>query len=327
VKRLLLCLSALALTVLTITSCGSATSNSPASKVGRISARISLSGGVSADDYYDMAADDTAIWVHNPGGTVTRIDPKTNAIVATITVGRGFGQMAIGSDAVWVVNHDYATVSKIDRQTNKVVDTIDLHGPIGTVTVTPDAVWVGSLAQNAITRIDPRTDKVVATLARNDGPTFLAYKAGTIWTCNRGTPGLSRINPQTNQVVTQIDVGAGLVCGGMAAEDDTVWVAPFLGGNGGDEVIPAGVVERIDPATNTVIAKITTPAYLEVMIAADAHGVWALDRQQGLFRIDPRTNTFVGKLAMPNVAGVAVAAGSVWCATDDGAVLRVEPAA
>ena len=54
-----------------------------------------------------------------------------------------------------------------------------------------------------------------------------------------------------------------------------------------------GQVERIDPATNTVTAKITAPATLEVMIAADAHGVWVLDRQQGLFRIDPKTNTLV----------------------------------
>ena len=64
---------------------------------------------------------------------------------------------------------------------------------------------------------------------------------------------------------------------------------------------------------------------LKGMIAADAHGVWAVDRSQGLFRIDPKTNTYVGTLAMPNVAGMAVAAGSIWCATSDGTVLRVEP--
>jgi DNA-binding beta-propeller fold protein YncE len=327
VQRFVFWLSALALCLLTITSCGSATSSTPASKVGRVSARISLRGGVSADGYFDMAADDTAVWAHNPGGTVTRIDPKTNAVVATIDVGRGFGQMAIGSDAVWVVNHDYATVSKIDPQTNKVVDTIDLPPPIATVTVTADAVWVASFALNTIVRIDLHTDKVVTTLARNDGPTFLAYKAGTIWTCNRGNPGLTRINPQSNQVAAQIDLGAGLVCGGMAAEDNTVWVASALSTGDGGEIVSSGQVERIEPATNTVSAKITVPASLEGMIAADAQGVWALDRQQGLFRIDPKTNTYVGKLAMPNVAGVAVAAGSVWCATDDGTVLRVEPAA
>jgi YVTN family beta-propeller protein len=325
VKRFLLCLSALALCLLAITSCGSTTSRS-ASAVGRITARISSVGALSQDDNYDIAADDTAVWVHNETkGTVTRIDPKTNAVVATITVGLGIGQMAIGTDAVWVVSHDYGSVSKIDPQTNKVVDTIDLNGPIATVTVTPDALWVGSFALNTIVRIDLHTDKVVTTLARDEGPTFLAYKAGTIWTCNRGEPGLTRINPQTNQVAAQIDVGAGLICGGMAAEDDTVWALPFLSSNNGDAGISSGQVERIDPATNTVTAKITVPAYLELMMAADAHGVWVLDRQQGLFRIDPKTNTYVGKLAMSNVAGVAVGAGSVWCATGDGTVLRVEP--
>jgi YVTN family beta-propeller protein len=327
VKRFMLWWSALALCLLTITSCGSTNAGSKAPSIGRISARISSVGVLSQDDLYDIAADDTAVWVHNgPRGIVTRIDTKTNAVVATISVGLGFGQVAIGIDAVWVVNHDDSTVDKIDPHTNNVVDTIDLPPPIGTVTVTPDAIWVASFARNTITRIDPHTDKVVTTLARNDGPTFLAYRAGTIWTCNRGAPGLTRIDPQTNQVVTQIDIGSaqGLVCGGMVAEDDAVWAIPFLGSQG-DEIIPTGQVERIDPATNTVTAKITVPAYLELMIAADAHGVWVLDRQKGLFRIDPKTNKFVGALAIPNAAGAAVAAGSVWCATDDGTVLRVEP--
>jgi DNA-binding beta-propeller fold protein YncE len=234
--------------------------------------------------------------------------------------------VAIGTDAVWVVNHDESTVSKIDPRTNTVVDTIHLPPPIGTVTVTPGALWVGSYAHNTITRIDPHTDEVVTTLARNEGPTFLAYAAGTIWSCNRGKPGLTRIDPQTNAVVTQVDVGSasGLVCGGMAAEDDVVWAIPFLP-DLGDEIQPDGMVERIDPATNSVTATITVPAYLELMMAADARGVWVLDRQKGLFRINPQTNTYVGALAMPNLAGVAVAAGSVWCATDDGTVLRVEP--
>src|SRR5262245_7594638 len=73
---------------------------------GTVSATISgLGPNRAASNGYELAADDTAVWVHNgQTGTLLRIDPKTNTLVATITVGAGDGGVALGQGAVWVVS-------------------------------------------------------------------------------------------------------------------------------------------------------------------------------------------------------------------------------
>jgi streptogramin lyase len=332
-KRSMFYWSILLLTALTITSCGllssgGATTSKP---IGAISAKIS-SIGAQYDQDYSMVANDSGVWIHNGvEGIVARIDPQTNTVVATIPVDDGYGQIGIGTDAVWVVSRASnfkSTVSKIDPRSNKVVDVISLPPPNASLAVSPNAVWVGSYLQNTVRRIDPQTDQIVATIALNNLPAYMSYGAGTVWTCNQGVNGLNRIDPQTNQVLIQMDIGLadGLECGGVVAGDDAVWLTPYYGADSqGNDLAPDHLVERVDPATNSVVGRITLPANLDRPIAADARNVWVFDHQKGLFRIDARTNEYLGMLAIPNAAGVAVGAGSVWCATSDGAVMRVDP--
>src|SRR5262249_36235813 len=89
----------LLLCVLALAACGSGTSQAgeqgtpaisptptPLPSAGIVSATIS---GLGPNNQYDnaLAADDTAVWVHNGGaGTLVRVDPRTNAVVATIPV-------------------------------------------------------------------------------------------------------------------------------------------------------------------------------------------------------------------------------------------------
>ena len=66
-------------------------------------------------------------------GTVSRIDPQTNAVVYTIPVGHEPFSIAAGDGAVWVANRTDSTIMRIDPRTNKVVKTIHLGGtPEGT---------------------------------------------------------------------------------------------------------------------------------------------------------------------------------------------------
>ena len=66
------------------------------------------------------------MWVANTlDGTVSRIDPASNAVVAAVTVGDGPGSLAIGDDGVWVANELGGTVVRIDPRTNTVVETIE----------------------------------------------------------------------------------------------------------------------------------------------------------------------------------------------------------
>src|SRR6476660_8873669 len=67
---------------------------------------------------------DGSAWVTLDAAAVSRIDPDTNQVTATIPVGN-FPVRAIGGfNAVWVSNCADGTVSRIDPNTNQVIATI-----------------------------------------------------------------------------------------------------------------------------------------------------------------------------------------------------------
>jgi YVTN family beta-propeller protein len=329
-KKKLFMLVVVALMVL-LSACAGATSpggRTSAKSIGKVIATISGLGSLPGQfDTYGMAADDTAIWVHNgDGGDVLRIDPTTNSRVADITVGSGPGGVAIGDGSVWVANSQDHTVSRINPTTNAVVATIKLDGEVDALAISASAVWASDSTDSAVVRIDPTTNKVVATIPNQIGVSDLSASAGSTWVANHSdvAHGLARLDSATNQVQTQIDTskGNGLSCTGVVALAQTIWTVDLVLGDGS-----SAVVERIDPTTNQVVATIPVPDVVPFHFAADEHSVWLYGPDIGLYRIDPQTNRVVGTLNIQGAAGIALGAGSVWLANgSDGTLLRIQPA-
>lgn len=301
----------------------------PTAPGGTVSATLkSVGGSIDVGYLYGMAADDAAVWVHNAErGIVSRIDPKTNKVVATIPVGQGLGDVVLGPGAVWVATRDDDTVSRIDPTTNRVVASIKLPLPAGFLAVSPGAVWVASKMNDSVWKIDPQTNQVVAHVLIDNGPSWMSFGAGSLWICNQDGEkfGVTRLDPTTNKVLAQIDIGSAnnLFCGGTAATDGVVWVE--LMDNTGDH--PVGLA-RIDPATNRMLATVPLLASISVdALAADAQGLWVADPGLGLLRISSQTNKAVSLLPRIGGAGLALGAGSVWLATNDGTgtLLRIAP--
>jgi streptogramin lyase len=332
----------LPLCALLFAACGSGTSGSkPATtagpinpdslpSAGTVSATIPLIGGRIDPPYiYGIAADDTAVWVHNAAqGTVVRVDPASNKVVATIPVGHGLGDVVLEAGFVWVSNHDDSTISKIDPLTDQVVDTIALPPPTGFLGVSPGAVWVASHENGGTLRkIDARTDQVVATIFTNYGPSWTAYATGALWICNRDAAlaGVTRVDPASSNVLTDVDISTGKLypCDGIAVADDGVW-AELLDDSDNYDV---GLV-RIDPATNGVINTILLPpSPATSALAAHGQEVWTAKQDLGLFRISAKTHQAVGFLSVPDgVAGVAIGPGAVWALDGGGTLLRITPA-
>jgi virginiamycin B lyase len=74
--------------------------------------------------------------------TVTRIDPATDRVVATIPVPRGAYSVAAADGAVWVTGAIDRAVARIDPATNRVAATIPLDGSPVDVAVGSVGVWV-----------------------------------------------------------------------------------------------------------------------------------------------------------------------------------------
>src|SRR5262249_37358781 len=113
---------AVLLCMLVLAACGSGTSQTDGPPLPKTSTTLPSAATVSAtisglgdlDQFgYDIEGNDNAIWVHNgASGKLFRIDPKTNTRVATISIGSGEGDVALGQGAVWVVSSAAGTVSR-----------------------------------------------------------------------------------------------------------------------------------------------------------------------------------------------------------------------
>ena len=120
-------------------------------------------------------------------GEVTRLDPGTGAVRATIAVGALPRLLAAGEDAIWVVNQGDGTVSRIDPSSNKVVATIEV-GPLlsaGGIEVAGGSVWVRGA--DVIARIDPGENRVVALYGPAPAGGGIGSDGASLWVTSPDT--------------------------------------------------------------------------------------------------------------------------------------------
>ena len=145
-------------------------------------------------------------------GVVTRVDPRTDRIVARIRVARGPGAIAVADGAVWVTSfrglRPAFSVSRIDAGRNRVVATFHLHRLLAGVAVGAGYVWVvnpGTLVDGGLdmsggtlVRIDPRTASVVThRLPGSSRPAAVTFSDGWLWIASPGNAAVLRLDPRT----------------------------------------------------------------------------------------------------------------------------------
>jgi YVTN family beta-propeller protein len=80
---------------------------------------------IAAPGAGEVAVGAGAVWITEGAGTVSRIDPNRNKVVARVKVGGAdVCCIAFGEGDVWVSDFGRDTVSRIDAKTNSVVDRI-----------------------------------------------------------------------------------------------------------------------------------------------------------------------------------------------------------
>jgi YVTN family beta-propeller protein len=159
-----------------------------------------------------ISVTDTAVWVANHrAGTVTRIDPTTNEVVATIEVGPAgpSGPQAIlaSDERVWVGVPNLAQVVVIDATTNTVVASIDSTATCE-MRLLGESVWV----TNCIDSDDVAVIDVHGTESRGlhaGGPTGTPLQVdGDVWlpTISLGEPigHLVRVDPATVEILDSV---------------------------------------------------------------------------------------------------------------------------
>ncbi|HZT44886.1 MAG TPA: protein kinase [Gaiellaceae bacterium] len=97
---------------------------------------------IASEGLNDVAVGAGAVWVSDEKGVVWRIDPGRRATQRTIAVARGVDALAFASGSLWAVNPLEGTLSRIDPATNEVAKTIAIGGTPRDVTAGAGSLWV-----------------------------------------------------------------------------------------------------------------------------------------------------------------------------------------
>src|SRR4051812_4003692 len=216
-----------------VPNCGDATITRLDLKEGKTQATFPMT---IADSEGGVAIGAGSFWIlTDRKGTLARVEPATNKIVAEIYVAPGSYAVAFGGDAVWVTSSEKNVLTRVNAQTNVVEETIPVGPKPRFLTVGEGGVWTLNQGDGSITRVDPKTNKVVATIEAGipGGGGEISAGEGSVWATSFEYP-ITRIDPSTNKVAQQFyGEGGDSIRAGLGF----VWLTN----------IRAGTIWRLDP--------------------------------------------------------------------------------
>lgn len=253
-----------------------------------------------------------SVWVSNHhSASVTRIDPETNDVIATMKTGKWSGGISFDSDSVWVMNYDAEFISRIDPETNEVTN---LKTPaVGCGAAAPIESWIWACQVPPIGEKGPsyigRFDAQSGSIGRKfEGLGFPAVGFDSLWIAAPDDGLLYKLDPENGEERGRVEIDSPET---LVFAGDSILV--------GTSGAIAKVV-RIDPATlatqdifpsdDDSFSNLPEPA-------VEGDNVWIFDTFETIFRLD-MTSTEVEPVAtVPRAAGAApsgfaVGFGSFW---------------
>lgn len=276
----------------------------------RVTARLQATIAVGRTPLY-VAAGAGAVWVSNyRDSTVSRIDPSSNRVVATIPLGGRLALgIAVGDGAVWVVDSPRSIV-RVDPTSNRVVARVAVPAHASDIAYSCGSVWVSSVGSNLIIRIDPVLDQMIASVPVEPRPFELDADSSSVWVASLDRATLTRLDPATNRVLSKLHIDGRAQDVAIGAH--SLWVAgraTLHGSADGGSLTPS-------PSGGT-------NAYL---LATDGDQAWGthFDNTVLHFAANGRVVERLRLGLTTRSSGIAVAAGSIWV-TDlrGGRVLRL----
>lgn len=152
---------------------------------------------------------DGSIWVTNYGdGTLSRIDPATNAVDEPIQIGSSPCGLTAFDHALWVGVLGTNEVVRFDPASGSVTKRVDVGGDPWDVQNGFGSIWVAVQGQDKVTRIDPATGDVLASVDGGSVVVGLAVTSSEVWVANSLSGTITRIDPATNTVAGEITLTA-----------------------------------------------------------------------------------------------------------------------
>jgi DNA-binding beta-propeller fold protein YncE len=266
-----------------------------------------------------VAIGDHAVWVGSTGpNAVSEIDPRTNALLATVQLpGNPCAGLAIGHGGLWVPLCAKPNVlARVDLHT-RAVKLIAGIGPAdreGGITSSPDSVWLIVDRKATLARIDPASGRIRQTIHVPNGSYNPLYSAGRVWVTRADGAEVTVVDAATGRVAATVASGPGprFLTSGAGA----VWAL-----NQGD-----GSLTRIDTRTRRPIQTVAlnTPGH-GGDIKFGGGMVWTTMAKIPLTVVDGETGAMLCQWFGPGGDSLGVGYGAIWLTNyHAGTISRIE---
>jgi YVTN family beta-propeller protein len=170
-----------------------------------------------------IAVGEDAVWVVNEiANSLTKLDPVTRTVVGSVAVGEQPVAVAVGEGSIWVAHAVDRSVWRLDPATMARTASISLSDVPGAVVVAFGRAWLTSTAGNSVTVIDAATDSLVTTIEVDQRPRGITAGDRDIWVAG-GRGSIVRIDPAAHPLAAQIHVALPGPVEGVAVSGDSVW--------------------------------------------------------------------------------------------------------
>jgi YVTN family beta-propeller protein len=218
--------------------------------------------------------------------------------------------------AVLVLATDSSLAQKKQMRDLKPEATFTLGGDPDWMAVAEGGVWVTTASLNRVTWLDAATNRAGMFVNVKDPCSGLATGYGSVWIPSCGEHVVVRANIKTGEIENRIAAAPADSEGSIAVGAGSVWLATET----------KGILSRIDPESNAVVARIPIPSGSFCAVFADGF-LWVTSFAHSvLSKVDPSTNRVVAQIPVGKQPRfVTAGAGAVWTLNqEDGTISRVD---
>jgi streptogramin lyase len=198
----------------------------------------------------------------------------------------------------------------------KPVAVLPVQGHPDWLAVTDSGLWISSSNVNHVVRLDANTNRPETIITIKKPCSGLVADFGSLWIPSCGDHKLFRADVHTGAIQATVAVGPADSEGGITTGAGSVWLVSST----------SSELDRVDQASNKVVARIQLPkGSTNPIFAGDS--IWvACNAGNALIRVSPITNAVVSStLIGPKPRFLTVGAGSVWVLNQgDGSISRVD---
>ena len=137
------------------------------------------------------------------------------------------GGITVSRDSVWIVTDENGTLTRVNPKTNAIQQKISIPSGSFNPLFSEDIVWITGVDRNVLTAVDAATGQVLGSIPVGPKPRFLTAGGGSIWTLNQGDGSLTRVDPKTRNVTATITLGIPGPGGDICYGADSVWTSVF----------------------------------------------------------------------------------------------------